>query len=221
METPQRNDRGEYVFKDFPQFKPNLSPREIFMLGSFGGTYWRPITSKITKDNHDHEHHKYPSHWWRGIPQKYMTTKWENYDVSVNRYRVKVGQTLEVWESKKWITKAHPYGWVQWYCDFFSGERSYDDTRQISRWQRIAGERGRFRKWLVTLIIRKHSDPQSNWNDCTVSPKIRQTLQHWAYRLTEDDFTKEYQMRIFSIQENRNKKKGQEKKSKPTNINPK
>ena len=29
-------------------FKPNLSPRQMFKLGSFGGTYWRPIYSNIT-----------------------------------------------------------------------------------------------------------------------------------------------------------------------------
>ena len=30
-------------FKDFPDFKPNLTPKQMFQLGSFGGTYWRPI----------------------------------------------------------------------------------------------------------------------------------------------------------------------------------
>ena len=46
---PKKNYRGELVFKDFPDFKPNLTPRQIFTLGSFGGTYWRPIYSSITK----------------------------------------------------------------------------------------------------------------------------------------------------------------------------
>jgi len=51
----------------------------------------------------------------------------------------------------------------------------------------LASERGRFRKWLVTLILKKEGE----WNDFTISPKIRQTLQHWAYQLTEEDFQKE------------------------------
>ena len=34
---------GKYKFPDYPEFTPYLSPREIFKLGSFGGTYWRPI----------------------------------------------------------------------------------------------------------------------------------------------------------------------------------
>ena len=28
-------------------FKPNLTPRQMFTMGSFGGTYWRPIKSKF------------------------------------------------------------------------------------------------------------------------------------------------------------------------------
>ena len=36
-------------FDDYPDFTPNLTPRQIFLLGSFGGTYWRPIYSQITK----------------------------------------------------------------------------------------------------------------------------------------------------------------------------
>lgn len=27
-------------FKDYPDFTPNLTPKEIFKLGSFGGTYF-------------------------------------------------------------------------------------------------------------------------------------------------------------------------------------
>ena len=41
----------EIIFDDFPEFRPNLTPKEIFELGSFGGTYWRPIYSSITKKN--------------------------------------------------------------------------------------------------------------------------------------------------------------------------
>ncbi len=37
------------TFKDHPEFIPNLTPRQIFKMGSFGGTYFRPIYSSITK----------------------------------------------------------------------------------------------------------------------------------------------------------------------------
>ena len=90
-----------------------------------------------------------------------------------------------------WITKHNPYGWVHWYCDFFLGKRTADDERQIKRWMGLASERGRFRKWLVTQILKKNG----KWNDDSISPKIRQTLQHWAYKLIKADFDKEVKSR--------------------------
>ena len=56
------------------------------------------------------------------------------YDESVNRFGVKCGGSLAMWESKGWISEQDPYGWFEWYCHFYSGRRSTDDDRQISRW---------------------------------------------------------------------------------------
>mgnify|MGYP003317291098 CR=1 FL=1 len=105
-----------------------------------------------------------------------------NYEIG-NKYKVKVCTTLEFWESKKWITKHHPYGWVHWYCDFYLGKRGPDDERQIKRWKALAGPRGRFMRFLVTQILKK----KGKWNDESISPKIRQVLQHWGYKLTKKD----------------------------------
>ena len=187
----KRNSRGEYIFSDFPEFRPNLSPREMFLLGSFGGTYWRPINSSITGKKYKNLYLDYPKEWWDDIPKNKLTLPWNKYNKKINKYGVKVGQTLEAWEEKEWITKHHPYGWVHWYCDFFIGKRSPDDMRQIKRWMGVASKRGRFRKWLVTQITKK----KGKWNDETISPKIRQTLQHWAYKLNKRDFDYEIAMR--------------------------
>ena len=180
-----------YFCKDYPEFKPNLSPSEIFQLGSFGGTYWRPIKSSITNKKYKNIHLQYPKEWWFELSDDKLTKSWKKYDKNINKYKVKVGQTLEVWQDKNWITKYHPYGWVHWYCDFFLGKRCPDDKRQIKRWLGIASEKGRFRKWLVTLIIKKNG----KWNDISISPKIRQTLQHWGYTLKKNDFDKEINSR--------------------------
>ena len=166
-------------------FKTNLSPREIFKLGSFGGTYWRPIYSKFFKYELKDKHKKYPESWWQGISEENLSSS--EYDIKKNKYGVKVGTTLKFWEEKNWMRKTHPYGWVQWYCDYYNGERSDDDERQIKRWKSLAGPNGRFRKFLVTQIIKKNG----KWNDENISPKIRQVLQHWGYRLTKKDFEKE------------------------------
>ena len=176
-------------FKDYPNFKPNLTPRQMFDMGSFGGTYWRPIYSDITKKKLKNVHKKY-GQLFKGIPEEKLSQK--NYDKHINKYGVKVGTTLEFWEDKGWITKTDPYGWVEWYCNFYNGRRIPDeDVRQIRRWSRLTGANGRFRKWLVTLIIKKNS----KWNDDKISPKIRQTLQHWGYKLTSKDYNIELKRR--------------------------
>lgn len=172
----------EIYFDDFPDFRPNLTPQQIFERGSFGGTYWRPIYSTVTNKKYKNKHKKYPKVWF-DLPNNMLINEWVNYDKSINKYNVKVGSTLEEWEEKEWINKKHPYGWVQWYCDFYSGERCSDDERQITRWKRTAGPNSRFRKALINKIIKNNT----SYNDYNISPKIRQTLQHWAYDLKKKD----------------------------------
>ena len=169
------------------QFKPNLTPKKMFELGSFGGTYWRPIYSSITKKKYKNVHKKYS--WFKKIPEHKLSSK--DYDKKINKYKVKVGTSLEFWEGKGWIKKHNPYGWVHWYCDYKMGKRGPDDERQIKRWLKLAGPKGRFRNFLVTQIVKK----KGKWNDETISPKIRQVLQHWGYKLTKKDFDAEIKRR--------------------------
>lgn len=183
MSQPRKNNNNEIIFPDYPDFTPNLTPKEIFQLGSFGGTYWRPIFSRVTNKRYKNKHKKYPKSWWNGIPNSWLTNDWDDYDKNINKYNVNVGTTLEYWEDKKWITTYHPYGWVQWYCDFYTGKRCNDDQRQITRWIRTAGPKSRFRRALINLIKKK----KTKYDDFTISPKRRQTLQHWAYALTKKD----------------------------------
>ena len=39
----------------------------------------------------------------------------------MNKYGVKCGGTLDMWESSGWISAIDPYGWFQWYCRFYLG----------------------------------------------------------------------------------------------------
>ena len=178
-----RKKYEEIIFKDAPLFRPNLTPREIFELGSFGGTYWRPIKSSVTGIKYKNKYKKYPKNWWKGIDNSALVTPWNKYDKSINKYKVKVGTTLEYWEDKGWITKYQPYGWIEWYCDYYNGKRGKDDERQINRWIRTAGPKSRFRRRLINLIKLN----KTLYNDEKISPKIRQTLQHWAYKITKKD----------------------------------
>lgn len=143
-------------FKEYPEFQPNLTPQDIFLQGSFGGTYFRPIYSSVNNKKYKNRHKKYT--FLKHIDNEILTKDFENYDKSINKYKVKVGTTLEYWEKKNWIDSRHPYGWVEWYCDFYSGKRSPDDKRQIQRWLKTAGPNSRFRKRLINMIKQKKKE---------------------------------------------------------------
>jgi hypothetical protein len=64
----KKNKYGEYIFTDHPDFTPNLSPLDIFSVGAFGGTYYRPIYSSVTKKHYKNIHKKYPKSWFKIIP---------------------------------------------------------------------------------------------------------------------------------------------------------
>ena len=54
------------------KFNPNLSPRDMFKLGSFGGTYWRPIKSTVTGKSYRNQHLEFK---WKNIPVNVPETK--------------------------------------------------------------------------------------------------------------------------------------------------
>ena len=180
----KRNDSGSLLFDDFPAFTPNLSPREMFEQGCFGGTYWRPIHSRVLGMMLADQHLEFEELFHEIDEELLVGTE---FNREINRYRAKCGTTLELWDSKGWIHALDPYGWVQWYCRFFSGRRCEDDQRQVKRWCNIAGPKGRFRRQLISRIIQN----DSTFNDESVSPVIRQGLHQWGYVLTESDFEKD------------------------------
>lgn len=178
---PVRLKNGTIKFSDYPEFRPNLTPREMFQLGSFGGTYWRPIYSGVNKRHYKNQHKEFPKSWWNSVPDSHLTSSVCNK--GRNKYKVNSGTSLRYWEKKGWIKPQDPYGWVQWYCRFYQGRRSSDDMRQIKRWLAFTGPKGRFKLRLINMIKKK----RATYNDYSVSPVIRQGLQHWAYQLTSSD----------------------------------
>lgn len=164
-------------------FKPNLTPEEVLRGGSFGGTYFRPIHSAVTNVVYDPLtvlKTSVSAEWISGLNRpKLLTSK--VYDTSVNKFKVKCGGSLGMWESSGWISDCDPYGWFQWYCRFYNGRRCDDDERQIKRWAKCAGEKGRFLSQLCNKIIKGGKDAK----DASVSPVIRQTLWHWGLEVDE------------------------------------
>lgn len=179
---PTRNAANELVFADHPEFRPNLTPAEVLQRGSFGGTYFRPIRSSVTGESYRNQHKELPKEWLEGLDIASQVTS-STYRASVNKYGVKCGGSLDMWESSGWITSLDPYGWFQWYCRFYQGRRSTDDERQIKRGLGVMSNKGRFRNNLIGQCARKGRA----FADSSVSPVIRQTLQHWGYVLTQRD----------------------------------
>lgn len=180
---------GTFSEELLKRFTPNLTPEEILRMGSFGGTYFRPIYSSVVKKNLKDQHLEYEKHgWFKNLDVKeYVTRSWDDYNIKVNKYGVKAGSTLEAWESSGWITEYDPYGWFQWYCRFYCGRRCADDERQINRWIKYASEKGgRWRRRLIGLCNKK--DGVDSVDDITISPVIRQGLQHWAFILKPHHF---------------------------------
>ena len=192
QKIPEKNKYGEIIFDDYPKFKPNLTPKEVLQSGSFGGTYFRPIMSGITGKYYKDVWKELPEDWFDGLDINKQITS-TVIQKEINKYKVKIGGNLDMWESSGWITKIDPYGWFQWYCRFFLGRRSSDDERQIKRWLNACGYNGRFRVRLIKNIIIK----KAKYNDYNIGASGRQGLLHWAYDLTKRDFDKYVKLKLF------------------------
>lgn len=156
MQTGYIYECTEPVGKNFaPDFKPDLSPKELLELGVFGGRYLRDCQKEFPKD-------------WFTKAKLYPEGK-SGHDKKLNYFGVDASQTLEIWQKKGWIFKDDPRGWFQWYCRYYMGRRlPEEDIRQIKRFK---------------AMVRHISQIRNNCRpgDIFCRPKQRQALLHWAY----------------------------------------
>ena len=129
-------------------FTPNLSPKEIIRLGSFGGIYFYDEGGRI-----DINYKEFPSDWFDGLEESFYLSK--KYNRKINFFKIKSGLSQEDWEEKGWINKQDPRGWFQWYCRYYVGRRTDDDERQIKRWNNFCGEKGRWRNYIYSKINKR------------------------------------------------------------------
>lgn len=142
----------EPVGKNFdPEFKPELTPKQMLQLGVFGGKYLNDCQTEFPLD-------------WFSTAKLSL----ECSNPSVNFFGVDASVPLRVWVDKGWIHPDDPRGWFQWYCRYYMGRRHPDDARQIKRWKAM--------KRHIAQIV-KNCKPQ----DMCCRPKQRQALLHWAY----------------------------------------
>jgi len=141
------------IGKNFhPDFKPQLTPKEMLVLGIFGGLYMTDCQNEFPKAWFTHAKLS-PD----GLRHK-----------ELNHFGVNASQPLSVWKAKGWIHKDDPRGWFQWYCRYYMGRRHEDDARQIKRWKAMVRHIGQ----VVGNCMR---------GDETCRKRQRQALLHWAY----------------------------------------
>ena len=132
-------------------FKPQLTPKKMLELGVFGGSYFG-LNIK-----------EYPKIWFKNAKIS------KNFDVSINRFKVKSGLSRKEWLEKGWIFKEDSLGWFQWYCRYSMGRRiSRIDEIQIKRWKNFKRH---------VMAIKKNCEPLN----LSCRRRQRQAILQWAY----------------------------------------
>jgi len=135
-----------------PEFKPELTPKQMLALGVFGGKYMTDARAE------------FPKSWFEGA--KLSPAK---ADAKLNLFGVAASQPLSVWRTKGWIHPDDPRGWFQWYCRYYMGRRlGEEDRRQIKRWKAMRRH--------IAQIRRNCED-----GDMSCRRRQRQALVQWAY----------------------------------------
>lgn len=135
-----------------PDFKPELTPKEMLQLGVFGGKYLTDCTEE------------FPADWFE---EALLSPHGKN--IALNYFKVDASLPLAYWQEKGWINPVDPRGWFQWYCRYYLGRRLPDeDLRQIKRWKAMKRHVGAIKK-------------NCPHGDLNCRKKQRQALLHWAY----------------------------------------
>ena len=143
-----KEKKGEDFYK---LFKPQLTPKKMLEFGVFGGSYFG---LKIKE---------YPESWFKNAKIS------KNFNVDLNRFKVKSGLSKKEWMEKGWIFKEDPLGWFQWYCRYSMGRRiAYIDRIQIKRWKN-------FKRHVIA--IKKNCESA----DINCRRRQRQAILQWAY----------------------------------------
>jgi hypothetical protein len=95
----------EFIHK----FRPNVTPQEVLRGGAFGGTYFRPIASAVTNLHYsakDVLKTTVMPEWIDGMDVKLQLTS-STYRNHVNKYGVKCGGSLGMWEVRIATGRTH------------------------------------------------------------------------------------------------------------------
>ena len=147
MKSPKLRNKNDF----YKLFKPQLTPKKMLELGVFGGAYFGLNTKE------------YPKSWFNNAKIS------KNFDVNLNRFKVKSGLSRKEWQEKGWIFNQDPLGWFQWYCRFSNGRRiPHVDEIQIKRWKN-------FKRHVAAI------EKNCESIDLNCRRRQRQAILQWAY----------------------------------------
>lgn len=173
------HDRNtKIIFDDFPNFKPDFTPIEMFWLGIFEGNYIKeyvetPQFFKFLDNINEEAKSADLSEDWKLWMSTYFKVWNPEPNKNINLFGVSCGSTLEQWQERGWIFDVDVNGWVEWYINFYYGRRNPCDARQIVRWKSFKARHGG--------MLRAKCDP-SELDKCL---KTRQNLLQWAIDSTK------------------------------------
>lgn len=146
---------SEPIGKNFdPEFKPELTPKEMLEIGVFGGRYFTSVEDAADL----------PKEWFEKAKVSFAKK-----DKNLNYFKINASQPLKVWQQKGWISQYDPKGWFQWYCRYYLGRRiPKEDEKQIKRWKAMKRHLSQVKKFCIK-------------GDLGCRPRQRQALLHWAY----------------------------------------
>lgn len=137
------------------EFKPHLTPVEMFKRGVFGGSYFEMATSDDFAGL-DHQ------------TAVFARANCRPFNKDVNDYGVRAGEDFASWMKNGWIFPEDPLGWFHWYCRYSAGRRHERDAHQIARWAAYGARWGRYAR------------TQAHVNG-DASSVVKQGLLQWAY----------------------------------------
>lgn len=124
---------GTIQFRDVVSFVTCYSPLRMIELGIFGlGYFGIRDVDKSSLNNFLVSVPEFSGQIDDEIKSKIYS---DPQVFSQNCYGIKAGLDYSYWQDNEWIHPDDPYGWFNWYIQFYYGRRHEDDFRQIRRYR--------------------------------------------------------------------------------------
>lgn len=161
---PTSSDQKKFL--TLPGFNPHYTPREILELGVFGGTYFSKYRSQ----------QGLPKELFEGLPiEKYDAA---SFDVNNNYFQVNADQRRRDFNMPNEFRMIDPFGWFQWYCNFFYGRKTGADVHRSAQWKDELQT--------IMFYINKACELQEKpLTDLTVEPVWRQQALNFGWDSTK------------------------------------